>query len=163
MKGFEDILGVKESIIKAESYLLSKQEKDFGFGNSFSTAWVMQTLSKNKQIFKGQQYLASRQGTDGGMDQSSSDSNTRVWATAYTIPAILHKSWGEILNKFPKQEITINKVQTRNTVIKKYVNPNIKGKLTNQEATISPEIPEIEPVKKVGFFKKIINFLFGLK
>lgn len=108
LRGFENISGVSDSISKAENYLIANQGVDLGFGNSFSTSWVLQVMSNNEQILKGEKYLASKQQLDGGLENTDTDINTRIWATAYAVSAILHKPWNEILNNFPKQEIKIS-------------------------------------------------------
>lgn len=107
LRDFKDLKGVSEAISKGEEYLISKQGKDGNFGNSFSTSWVLQAMSHNEQILKTDIYLASKQDKDGGMENAETDMNTRIWATSYAIPAILHKPWNEILNNFPKQEAKV--------------------------------------------------------
>ena len=100
LKGFENISGVLDSISKAENYLISNQG-DGNFGNSFSASWALQSLP-NSNLSKTEKYLASIQQTDGGLENISSDINNRIWSTSYAIPAILHKSWSDILNNFSK-------------------------------------------------------------
>ncbi|MDP4033464.1 MAG: hypothetical protein Q8P60_11535, partial [Pseudorhodobacter sp.] len=102
LRGFENITGVPEAISKAENYLISNQGSDNGFGNSFSTSWVLQSLFNNSQILKAENYLALNQQTDGGMEDTTSDISNRIWSTSYAIPAILHKSWKSIMQSFEK-------------------------------------------------------------
>ena len=121
LKGFEDVEGVKESILKGESFIISKQGIDGGFGNSFSASWVLQTIFENKDILKTEKYLVSKQGNDGGVDDKLSDDiDTRIWMTSYVIPAILHKPWNIILNKFTKPIIKDNITIEKKKSIKKY-------------------------------------------
>jgi len=103
LEDFKEIKGVDVAISKGEEYLVSKQDADFGFGNSFSTAWGLQAMYNNEKISKAELYLASKQEIDGGMEDVKTDMNTRIWATSYAIPAILHKPWSEILKVFPRQ------------------------------------------------------------
>jgi len=105
LKGFENISGIETAISKAEAYIISKRKSDGSFENVFSTSWVLQTLFDNKEILKGESYLTSKQGIDGGVGDTKESINNRVWATAYAIPAISHKPWNEILNKFSKPEV----------------------------------------------------------
>ncbi len=105
LRGFDKQSGATDAILKGESYLLSKQEKDDSFGNTSSTSWVLQSMPKDLQVQKAQKYLALKQNIDGGVGDISANIDTRVWATAYTIPAVLNKSWGEILVNFPKEVI----------------------------------------------------------
>lgn len=108
LKSFENITGVNDAILKSEKYITTNQKTDNGFENSSSTSWVLQTLSENKEILKGEAYLASKQDADGGMEGVETDLDTRIWATAYAIPAILHKPWSQILNNFSKPDLEIS-------------------------------------------------------
>ncbi len=128
LKSFENIAGVNDVISKAEKYITTNQKTDGGFENSSSTSWVLQTLFADKEILKGEGYLASKQEVDGGMESVGTDLNTRIWATAYAIPAILHKPWDIILNNFSKLDIstlTVNK----NEIIKQ--NRKVDPKISN--------------------------------
>ena len=104
------ISGVSQSLSKARLYLSSGQQSNGGFGSSFSTSWALQAvvslgesgtswLNSNKNPYD---YLYSSQQSDGGLESVSSDINTRLWATAYAIPASLNKPWSAILFSFPK-------------------------------------------------------------
>ncbi|MEI7688812.1 MAG: immunoglobulin-like domain-containing protein [Candidatus Nomurabacteria bacterium] len=116
LSGFENINGVIGSITKGKLYIISSQGTDGGFGNTFSTSWVLQSMFSNNQILKAEDFLTSRQQVDGGLsDTNTDDVDTRVWSTSYAIPAILHKPWSEILNNFSKQQgSTPNLVQSEN-------------------------------------------------
>ncbi len=103
IKEFKDISGTSESLKNAENYLIGEKKSDGGFSNSFSTSWVLQSLSDDSRFINAEEYLIKNQQADGGFEDVSSDINTRVWATAYVLPAILHKSWNDILVDFPKQ------------------------------------------------------------
>lgn len=103
LRGFENITLVNDAITKAELYLISKQKPEGSFDNTFSTSWVLQTLFNNN-VIKSEKYLTLKQGVDGGIGDSNENIDSRIWATAYAIPAMLHKPWSEILNKFQKEE-----------------------------------------------------------
>ena len=93
---------------------MQKQTSDEGFGNSFSTSWALQALSGNDSfkdnISKAELYLANNQESDGGLGLSSDILTNRIWSTSYAVPAILHKSWTNIMQDFNKQNIVEKKV-----------------------------------------------------
>ncbi len=102
--------GVSEALTKAQSYLSSHQNSDGGFGSSYSTSWAIQAilsingsptawLQNNKNP---NDYLFSLQADDGGIESTSTDTNSRIWATSYAIPAVLGKTWYAVLKQFPK-------------------------------------------------------------
>ncbi len=102
--------GVEEAIADGLSHLRTKQRPDGGFGNSFSTSWALQAINalgsdrlRWQPAGKGpEDYLASLQASDGGIEPSSSDARTRVWASAYAIPAALGTPWHVMLREFPR-------------------------------------------------------------
>jgi hypothetical protein len=108
---FERTSNVKTAIDRAEGYLASQQRSDGGFGNSFSTAWVMQAIAAigdshtvwTKGLYRTPRYYFSElQQADGGVEKLDTPSNTRLWATAYAIPGVLGKTWDSIMVSFPK-------------------------------------------------------------
>ncbi len=106
LRNFESLNKVEESIEKAEAYILEQQETNGSFGNIFSTSWAIQALTLNNsyenEIEKAIFYLASQQKEDGSLGEG--DILSRIWATAYAIPAINKISWNEILESFKKDE-----------------------------------------------------------
>lgn len=148
LKSFENIAGVNDVISKAEKYITTNQKIDGGFENISSTSWVLQTLFADKEILKTEGYLASKQDIDGGMESIGSDLNTRIWTTAYTIPAILHKPWSIILNNFSKPDIS-TLVLNKNEVIKQ--NRKVDPKISN--------INSVELIKSTEDKKKIENIV----
>src|SRR3989344_3909346 len=102
--------GVFNALSKAESYLHSQQQSNSGFSNSFSTSWVMQAIAALGQAPSQwspsgtypEDYLVSLQQTDGGIEPTSTDTNSRVWATSYAIPAALNRTWDSLLQSFSK-------------------------------------------------------------
>lgn len=105
--------GVENSLNMARDYLSSQQQADGGFGGSFSTSWSLQAISALGESNSGwrmgdstpEDFLSNLQQIDGGMELIGTGEDTRLWATAYAIPAILHKPWSEILSTFPKQDV----------------------------------------------------------
>jgi len=147
MNRFEKVKGVKDAILKAENYLIQKQEKDGGFGNSFSTSWALQSLGENEKILKAENFLTLKQEIDGGMEEVKGDVDYRVWATAYSIPAVLHKPWSEIMKNFSKP---IKKEITKKTLDKfEQVKISAENKVVNTENII--------PVAQSNFWGKLKN------
>jgi len=101
---------VYQAISKARTYLVSEERSDGGFGSSDATSWAIQSIfalgeSPTNWISGGNNpydYLSSLEQSDGGIGAISEDTNTRIWATAYAIPAALGKPWAAILNSFPR-------------------------------------------------------------
>ncbi len=101
---------VPAALTKAENYLRTQQQSNGGWGNSFSTSWALQAIAALNQppsnwAPSGQNpndYLASLQQSDGGIEPTSSDVQTRTWATGYAIPASLGKTWNSLLSSFSK-------------------------------------------------------------
>lgn len=104
--------GVGSAIIRAKSYLSEMQDPTGGFGaNPDSTSWVLSAIASVgeseqswlKQGNSPQDYLYDLQGEDGGIGDLAMPESSRVWSTAYAIPASLGKSWNDILSSVPKQ------------------------------------------------------------
>lgn len=101
---------VSSALSKARLYLSSQQKMDGGFGSSFSTSWVLQaivalgdsSLNWAKNNSTPNNYLAGLQEDDGGIENKTADEGTRIWATAYAIPAALNKTWDSIFVSFAK-------------------------------------------------------------
>jgi hypothetical protein len=104
---------VAASIQKARNFLFSIQASDGGFGNSFSTSWVIQAIhalgENNANWVKNnntpQDYLFKNQAPDGGLEADSPDS-ARIWATSYAIPAALNISWLDLLFSFNREAVS---------------------------------------------------------
>jgi hypothetical protein len=161
LRGYEDIPGVQDSVLKAKNFLITNQKSDGSFENSFSTSWVMQSLFNDNNILKGESYLIGKQQEDGGMEETIENKDTRIWATAYAIPAILHKYWGQILNNFPKlfaEDIKTEegKIFNKGEVVKKRNLTNITLP-TNEEIRVNDNISlEKEPIiKKKSFWGEV--------
>ena len=101
---------VSLALIRAEGYLRKEQPKNGDPGSSFSTSWARQAISAlswtpsgwTQNLFTKKDHLAELQQPDGGVEPESSGAQTRVWATAYAIPAALGKSWPALLTSFTK-------------------------------------------------------------
>lgn len=142
-EGLEENLSdsVNQSLLKAKNALRIAQGQNGGFyDNIISTAWACQAitaLGESASSWKnnGQSpldFLALRQKSDGGFEEETAASDTRIWTTAYVIPAALNKTWDEILNNFPKP---IQNSQNQN-------NPNLElGSLKINSTSTPPENP----------------------
>jgi hypothetical protein len=112
----ESLPGVREAIDHARGFLVEQQESDGGFGSDFSTSWSMQaisTLGESQAAWvRGGKTpydsLCESQQEDGGVGELLSGETTRLWATAYAIPAVAGKPWSRILHSFRRQEIEID-------------------------------------------------------
>ncbi|MBI4138086.1 MAG: DUF4430 domain-containing protein [Candidatus Wildermuthbacteria bacterium] len=89
LAGMED-----ESVSRARAYLLSREVRPGDFGNAYSSSWALQALSALNDRADAS-WLASLQEQDGGLAEETLDN--RVWITAYALPAVLGKAWGDIL------------------------------------------------------------------
>ena len=104
--------GVSESLLNAKEYLALQQENSGGFGNIYSTSWVMQAMAafgEPETLFAGNQntpgdYLYKEQAEDGGVAKEDTQNN-RLWATAYAISGAMQKSWGDILQDFKQPAV----------------------------------------------------------
>ena len=102
--------GVSQAISNAKSYLINQQQSDGGFGSSDATSWALGAISALGDSGinwtdggnNPYDYLYNLQQNDGGIGATSEDLNTRVWATAYAIPAAENRPWSSILNSFSK-------------------------------------------------------------
>jgi hypothetical protein len=158
LNNFRDINGVSDSISKALKFLTRSQQNDGGFGNSFSTSWAIQGLSSENALYsseikKADDYLISKQQTDGGLENLTDDIDNRIWATAYSIPALLSKSWSSVINSFQKIIIVSN--LPNNSVVEKNVEkpiildlPKPKEEVKKEEVkTIEEKLINKTPIK----------------
>ncbi|MBI4085471.1 MAG: terpene cyclase/mutase family protein [Candidatus Liptonbacteria bacterium] len=101
---------VPGAISRARAYLAAHQNSDGGFGTSYSTSWAAQAITAlrepelnwTKNYSTPYDYLYSLQAADGGIESTSTDLNSRIWATSYAIPAALNKTWWDLLHSFAK-------------------------------------------------------------
>ncbi len=122
-----DLPNVNSALEKAKTYLNNSKQGDGGFGNIFSTLWAKQALNDNSS----DNYLASKQNSDGGLE-TGSDLNSRIWATAYLIPAYYGKSWNSLMSNFKKLKIETSADNTSD-------NSFDKKEVSNQEVVENNE------------------------
>lgn len=109
LSSVQNIDGVTSALIKGKEYLQTQQQADGGWGNTFATSWAMQAISSlgenQAQWLKNEKtpedFLYSKQADDGGLDLNA-PTTSRIWASAYAIPAALNKPWPQIINSFSK-------------------------------------------------------------
>jgi len=99
--------GTEAAMDAAEVYLRSKQDDDASWGNSFATSWVLQGIAALGQrpndwetTANPLEYMAGIQGDDGGVDPEEEILQNRLWATSYAVPAVLGKTWPEMMSRF---------------------------------------------------------------
>lgn len=100
---------VSLALIRAEGYLRSQKPGN----DSFSASWARQAIGALSWTpsgwaptpFTEDDRLAALQQADGGVEPESAGTQTRVWATAYAIPAALGKSWPLLLQTFMKPNL----------------------------------------------------------
>ena len=113
---FKRAEATQRALSRADGYLSSQQADNGGFGNSFSTAWAMQAVSAigdshtvwTRQIYHTPRYYFSAlQQKDGGVETPTVDSFTRLWVTAYAVPAVTGRTWDSLMGHFQKPAGTI--------------------------------------------------------
>jgi hypothetical protein len=106
-------LSINQSLQSGRQFLQSVQMPNGGFNDNVnSTAWAAQAISAlgdpvsawEKFGLDPIDYLAGLQEADGGLESQTAPIDTRIWTTAYAIPAALNKSWGDILFNFARPE-----------------------------------------------------------
>jgi len=107
-----DIAGVPEALLKAKEYLKSREDSNGCVGNIYSTSWAIQAIialgesPSTWAVWGGSTPLscmALLQSSDGGFGPMEATIESRMWATAYALPALQEKPWNTLLQKFPKQ------------------------------------------------------------
>jgi hypothetical protein len=107
---------ISDSIKRANLFLRNSQKSDGGWENTFSTSWVLQSIYAMEEKLENWKkdsgsplnFLGSHQAEDGGMDINESPTS-RLWATAYALPAAVGKPWAKILKSFKKDEFGTEK------------------------------------------------------
>ncbi len=102
---------VSDAIMKATAYLHTAQSLDGGFGSSFATSWVLGAIfampsesvvtNWTKNGKNPQDYLSLLQQSDGGLESTTLDQQSRIWATAYAMPTAGGYNWNTLLTAFP--------------------------------------------------------------
>lgn len=139
--------GVPASLSKARAYLAALPRTSGGFGNPYTTSWALQAIaafgeapsSWASDFYDPNDFLAIAQGDDGGVGDQSLGVNSRVWATAYAVPAALGKPWGAILSSFSRPVTTVSYVPATAPETREATS-------TTQEAVVATSTPALEPM-----------------
>ncbi len=144
-----DLPNVSDAINHGKSYLRTRQQNDGGFGNSPATSWAVTALSAlnpQEDIDNGwmmnnknpHDYLASLQESDGGIESTSTDNDSRVWATAYSIPTGMGLSWNGVLKNFSKPILVTSSGGSSDALIIRTTTSTTTATSTEQVATTTP-------------------------
>lgn len=104
---------VQPTLARARGYLASRQQPDGCFGNSFATSWgimAIEALNESPGAWNMTggatplSCLRALQSPDGGFEEGASE-DTRIWATAYALPALTGKTWDSLLVRYPKPQV----------------------------------------------------------
>ncbi len=144
---FVSVPGVHDALRRAEVYLRNEQGADGGFGNVFSTAWVLQAMVALGQTPREwsigsndpRTYLARHQHGDGGMDTPEVPDETRLWATSYAVLGALGKTWQDVMQQFASPSADVSTVSQG-------------GMVAGVDDTQEPEteIPDVVEVQEYG-------------
>ena len=137
---FKSIEGVNYAMQNAGVYLQNSQESNGGWGNAFSTSWVVQAMnvlgfSWTKNNYSPIDYLTTLQSLDGAVLQDTETLENRIWATSYAIPAILGKSWNALMGVVVKVETPI--MENNKTIKTETVNTSQKVSIIDNKKTLS--------------------------
>lgn len=160
LRNFKNVGGVSSAISMAEEYIIIEQEIDGGFGNVYSTSWAVQALSLNssfdEEVENAIIYLKDHQEDDGSM--SDGDTNDKVWATAYALPAIYELSWNDILDSFSYEEDDSDPLGSSTSL------PKEDEEIDLVDLPMTPEliVPEVE-IEKDHNVKPIVKVIMSKK
>lgn len=160
LRNFKKVDGVSSAIYMAEEYIALEQESDGGFGNVYSTSWAAQALSLNssfdEEVENAIIYLKDHQEDDGSM--SDGDTNDKVWATAYALPAIYELSWNDILDSFSYEEDDSDPLGSSTSLQKE------DEEIDLMDLPMTPEliVPEVE-IEKDNNVKPIVKVVIPKK
>ncbi len=112
IKPFNSVDGVSAALAKATAYLQNAQKSDGCFGSIYSTSWVIQAMSTLGVSWTNNgngvtNCLATHQTSDGAALALSETLQNRIWATSYSIPAALGKSWNAIMHSVTRPVLQI--------------------------------------------------------
>ena len=159
---------IHDALLKAKEFLKQNQKDDGGFGNVSATTWAMEgilSLGENpvdwvRNTNSPLDYLAEKQDTDGGIKETNSDS--KIWETAYTLSALSGKSWNQIMGKFYKPTLEPKIIEKKITKSEIKKNSNLSKELTASPINAISNTENIsKQIKKQNWFRKLINLFFG--
>lgn len=148
---YKNYSGVNSAIENAKTYLKNSQVSDGGFGSVYASAWASQAMSAVSENWTNggksiNDYFASQQINDGAVLPTTDTLSNRIWSTSYAVPAVLGKSWSDIL-------VSVNKPSEGNLLNDAVNNDDI----SNEEVLIlNTEIDEKEVSRLVSEIKNMI-------
>ncbi len=162
---FQNDENVKKALENAENYLKKNQKTDGSWGNVSSTAWAEEGLkSLDEKVSDATlEYLGENQDTDGGIKDT--DTNNKLWETAYVVTSLSTKTWTEIMQKF-EAPIENSSKNILTPELKKITLPAKKSiaedkiLLPKIEATSQDQTQNL-PVEKPSFWRRILNFFLS--
>jgi hypothetical protein len=172
---FKENEKIKISLEKAKEFLKNTQQKNGGWENSFSTTWVLGALSaleenvtdwtKNKE--NPVTYLTKNENNYSEIKEI--DLNNKIWEMSYLLTSLSGKSWNEIMQNFPKEEIIkkefpVKKATNSKIKIENLETPKENSEIQNLEEKIETKSPEGTEAKgpegtegKENKFKKMLK------
>ncbi|MDP3965244.1 MAG: prenyltransferase/squalene oxidase repeat-containing protein [bacterium] len=145
---------VGTALASATAYLHAEQRSKGGFGpagkeDSFSTSWAVQAIyaldngisNWTQNTFSPVDYLSSVQDRDGSVPKNESSVSTRLWATAYAIPAAERKTWHSLLSSFSRPVVEAETVQSATTseILTEAVATSTTGVAAYAEPSLPPQ------------------------
>ncbi len=107
--------GVTSALTKAKAYLRSHESGSGCVGNEYATSWVLQAVTALGDTPTTWQSntgatpltcLTSYQQADGGFEPTTTDTPTRIWATAYALLGLEGRPWNTVLQNFSHRPTT---------------------------------------------------------
>ncbi len=173
LKNYVPLPYVAVNIDRATQYIKLNQSEDGGWGNAYSTSWVLGVVNFEKEKWtknnkSGFAFLGTLQDTDGGLLEPEEKLENRIWATSYAVPVAYGMEWNSLLKKFNRSQLVFEP----KTAL--YVSDDLKNNFkvtypkTYKKLVSAIEKQEIEapaPEQKTGKtfkqrIKNIINWLF---
>ncbi len=163
---FRDDERVNDALIKAEEFLKEKQEEDGSWDNVSSTAWALQGMLALGEEIKAstKEYFGANQEEDGGI--KGEDLNNRIWQTSYVLASLSGKNWNQVMQKFEKPKITIEKpiaVVVKTEVPKKITQKqNLEAVVVNALDPAPAPIIEKTEIPKKNWFERLLDKIFNI-
>jgi hypothetical protein len=167
---FSSASGVSGALSRAVSYLQNAQGNGGGWGNISSSSWTTQVLGATWSKNGGKtaaDYFAEQQDADGAVLSSTETFENRIWATAYAVPAMTSKPWGDIMQTFEKPIDIPVETKSSTEIPTPIAQPTLLATTTplqnldvvkkiDDKKTI--EVTKVKSIKKPDLFKKTLQF-----
>src|SRR3989339_502003 len=161
----KNVEGVDEALTKSLEYLQTSLNNEGGFGNVESTAWAIQAIDSStdsasnwlKNNLNPHDYLYKKQSASGSVTTLPKEENnldSKIWSTAYSIPAGLDKNWNEILTSFSKPLTTTPKNDQNNAATSNITTSTVN---TNIFASTTPSTTSAIQTKETTLNTSTLN------